>query len=156
FGLFFEIFAQRGTAHAPALAAYDEIGIDCYRAVIAGLPGIFTGPVHSPVSYLEHGYSPATVRRGISLARLLGDSLPFPIIRIPWDRDKPWQAVFLHEVAHNLQADLKIWEDTQEAVQRRLIETGFPPVAIATAGRWHKEIFADLAALLLGGPAAAF
>src|SRR5215469_5253073 len=138
FGLFFEIFAQRGTAHAPALAAYDVIGIDCYRAVISGFPGVFAGPVLPPVSYLEHGYSPATVRRGISLARLLGDSLPFPVIRIPWDRDKPWQAVFLHEVAHNLQADMRIWEDVRNDVQRRLIESGFAPVAIATFGRWHK------------------
>jgi hypothetical protein len=156
FGLLFEIFAQRGTAYAPALAAYDVIGIDCYRAVMSGLPGVFTGPVLAPVSYLEHGYSPATVRRGISLARLLGDTLPFPIIRIPWDRDKPWQAVFLHEVSHNLQADLKIWEDTKENVQRRLLETGSPPAVVATFGRWHKEMFADLAALLLGGPAVAF
>jgi hypothetical protein len=155
FGLLFEIFAQRGTAHAPALAAYDVIGIDCYRAVMSGLPGVFPGPVLVPVCYLEHGYSPATVRRGISLARLLGDSLPFPILRIPWDRDKPWQAVFFHEVSHNLQADLRIWEDTQESVVRRLSDSGFPPSVISTFGRWHKEIFADLAALLLGGPAAA-
>jgi hypothetical protein len=156
FGMFFELFAQRGTIYAPALAAHDTIGIDCYHAVMRGLPGIFTGPVLAPVCYLEHGYSPATVRRGISFARLLGDSLPFPVIRIPWDRDKPWQPVFLHEVAHNLQADLRIWEDVRNDVVRRLAENRFTRAAIATFGRWHKEIFADLAALLLGGPAAAF
>jgi len=33
FGMFFEIFAQRGTAFAPALAAHDAIAADCYRAV---------------------------------------------------------------------------------------------------------------------------
>jgi hypothetical protein len=156
FGMFFEIFAQRGTIYAPALAAHDVIGIDCYRAVMQGLPGIFTGPVLAPVTYLEHGNSPATVRRGNKLAQLLGDSLPFPVIRIPWDRDKPYQAVFHHEVAHNLQADLRIWEDVQQAVVQRLAEARFAPAVIATFGRWHKEIFADLAALLLGGPAAAF
>ncbi len=156
FGLLFEIFAQRGTNYAPALAAYDVIAADCYRAMTEGLPGVFLGPVLGPVSYLEHGYSPATVRRGISLSRLLGDSLPFPIIRIPWDRDKPWQPVFLHEVAHNLQADTRLWDDTQQGVVKRFIESGFPRAAVATAGRWHKEVFADLAALLLGGPAAAF
>ena len=156
FGMYFEIFAQRGTVYAPALAAHDAIGIDCYHAVMQGLPGIFTGPVLSPVCYMEHGYSPATVRRGIALTRLLGDSLPFPIIRIPWDRDKPWQAVFLHEVAHNLQADLRIWEDVRQDVLRRLTEGRFAPLAVSTFGRWHKEIFADLAAILLGGPASAF
>ena len=156
FGMFFELFAQRGTVYAPALAAHDVIGIDCYRAVMQGLPGIFPGPVLAPVCYMEHGYSPATVRRGIALTRLLGDSLPFPVIRIPWDRDKPWQAVFLHEVAHNLQADLRIWDDVRNDVLRRLTEARFAPLAITTFGRWHKEIFADLAAILLGGPASAF
>src|SRR5581483_9408854 len=39
FGLLFEIFAQRGTNYAPALAAYDVIAIDCYRAMTDGLPG---------------------------------------------------------------------------------------------------------------------
>jgi hypothetical protein len=148
-------FSCSARAQSLSTLAGDVIGIDCYRAVMRGLPGIFTGPVLAPVCYMEHGYSPATVRRGISLARLLGDSLPFPVIRIPWDRDKPWQAVFLHEVAHNLQADLRIWDDVRNDVLRRLTESRFAPAAIATFGRWHKEIFADLAALLLGGPAAA-
>jgi hypothetical protein len=156
FGMFFELFAQRGTIYAPALAAYDVVGIDCYQAVMDGLPGVFAGPVLAPVSYLEHGYSPSTVRRGTSLARLLGDSLPFPVVRVPWDRDKPWQAAFLHEVAHNLQADLRIWQEVRAAVAKRLLECGSAPRVIATFARWHKEIFADLAAILLGGPAAAF
>jgi len=156
FGMFFEIFAQRGTAFAPALAAHDAIAADCYRAVREGLPGVFEGPILKPLTYMEHGYSPATMRRGVSLARLLGDSNPFPLIRIPYDRDRPWQAVFLHEVAHNLMADLGIWLETREAVIVRLHEAGLPLRVIAIYGRWHKEIFADLAALLLGGPAAAY
>jgi len=156
FGMFFEIFAQRGTAFAPALAAHDAIAADCYRAVREGLPGVFEGPVLKPLTYLEHGYSPATMRRGVSLARLLGEPNPFPLIRIPYDRDQPWQAVFLHEVAHNLMADLGIWQETREAVIVRLHEARLPLRVVAIYGRWHKEIFADLAALLLGGPAAAY
>jgi hypothetical protein len=66
-----------------------------------------------PLTYMEHGYSPATTRRGIALSRLLGEANPFPLIRIPWDRDNPWQAVFLHEVAHNLQADLGLWQENR-------------------------------------------
>ena len=69
------------------------------------------GPLLKPVCYMEHGYSPATMRRGVALARLLGEPNPFPLIRIPWDRDQPWQAVFLHEVAHNVQSDLGIWQE---------------------------------------------
>lgn len=116
FGMFFEIFAQRGTGFAPALSAHDAVARDCYAAVRAADPKIFVGPLVSPLTYLEHGYSPATMRRGVTLSRLLGESNPFPLIRIPFDRDQPWQAVFLHEVAHNLQADLGLWVENKNVV----------------------------------------
>src|SRR5262245_57697319 len=102
---------------------------------------------------MEHGYSPATNRRGVALRRLLGETNPFPIIRIPWDRDNPWQAVFLHEVAHNIQADLGLWQENQDAVRNRILRASGDPMVTSTYRRWHKEIFADLAAALLGGPA---
>ena len=156
FGLFFEVFGQRGTTFAPALAAHDVIAVDCYAAIRHAAPQMFQGPILKPVCYMEHGFSPATMRRGVVLSRLLGEPNPFPIIRIPWDRDNPWQAVFLHEVAHNLQADLGIWQENRQAVIRRLLQRTDDPVVTQTYGRWHKEIFADLAALLLGGPAAAW
>jgi hypothetical protein len=156
FGLFFEVFGQRGTTFAPALAAHDAIAVDCYAIIRQTAPTIFRGPLLKPVCYMEHGFSPATMRRGVQLNRLLGEPNPFPIIRIPWDRDNPWQAVFLHEVAHNLQADLGIWQENRRAVvQRTLGFTGHPGLT-HTYARWHKEIFADLAAILLGGPAAAW
>jgi hypothetical protein len=156
FGLFFEVFAQRGTTFASALAAHDVIASDCYAAVREAAPRIFAGPLLKPLSYMEHGYSPATMRRGVTLSRLLGEPNPFPVIRIPWDREHPWQAVFLHEVAHNLQADLGIWQENQQAVLQRALQTGRDPGLARIYGVWHKEIFADLAALLLGGPAAAW
>ncbi|MBC9177055.1 hypothetical protein [Pseudoroseomonas ludipueritiae] len=156
FGLFFEVFAQRGTAFARPLAAHDAIARDCYAAVTAAAPRIFPGTLLPPLTYLEHGYSPATIRRGVTLSRLLGETNPFPLIRIPFDRDRPWQAVFLHEVAHNLQADLGLWVEVQNAVLLRLSEMAMPPRVTSVFGRWQKEIFADLAALLLGGPAAAW
>lgn len=155
FGMFFEIFSQRGSSFARALAAHDTIAADCYRAVRTAAPDLFSGRLLKPVSYMEHGYSPATQRRGVQLARLLGDKNPFPIIRIPWDRDNPWQAVFLHEVAHNLQADMGLWQENQAAVASRMAGSLRDPLLVATFRRWHKEIFADLAAILLGGPAAA-
>lgn len=156
FGMFYEVFAQRGTSYGPALAAHDAIAEDCYQAVRQAAPRIFDGPLLKPVCYMEHGYSPATMRRGVQLARLLGEPNPFPLIRIPWDRDQPWQSVFLHEVAHNLQADLGIWQENREAVLRRVMGSRRDPFLATVYGRWHKEIFADLAALLLGGPAAAW
>jgi hypothetical protein len=156
FGLFFEVFAQRGTTFAPALAAHDAIARDCYAAVHAAAPTTFKGPLVPPLTYLEHGYSPATMRRGVTLSRLLGEANPFPLIRIPYDRDRPWQAVFLHEVAHNLQADLGLWVQNRDAVTQRLGEMHTPPLAISIFGRWHKEIWADIAACLLGGPIVAW
>jgi hypothetical protein len=156
FGLFFEVFAQRGTSFAPVLAAHDAIAVDCYAAVRQAAPGIFDGPLLKPLCYMEHGYSPATMRRGVMLNRLLGEANPFPLIRIPWDRDQPWQAVFMHEVAHNLQADLRIWQENRRAVVMRVLGASRQPMLASIYGRWHKEIFADLAAILLGGPAAAW
>lgn len=156
FGMFYEVFAQRGTSFGPALAAHDVIAADCYQAVRDAAPRIFDGPLLKPVCYMEHGYSPATMRRGVQLSRLLGEANPFPLIRIPWDRDQPWQSVFLHEVAHNLHADLGIWQENRQAVLRRVMGRSRDPFLATVYGRWHKEIFADLAAILLGGPAAAW
>ena len=45
--------------------------------------------------------------------------------------------------------EIRLW------VLTRLAEMQLAPLAISIFGRWHKEIFADLAALLLGGPAVA-
>ncbi len=156
FGMFYEVFAQRGTAFGPSLAAHDSVAADCYQAVRQAAPRLFDGPLLKPVCYMEHGYSPATMRRGVALSRLLGEANPFPLIRIPWDRDQPWQSVFLHEVAHNLHADMGIWQENRQAVLRRVMGSARSPLLASVYGRWHKEIFADLAAILLGGPAAAW
>ena len=156
FGMFYEVFSQRGTSYGPALAAHDAIAEDCYQAVRQAAPGAFDSPLLKPVCYMEHGYSPATMRRGVQLSRLLGEPNPFPLIRIPWDRDQPWQSVFLHEVAHNLHADLGVWQENRQAVLRRVMGSARDPFLATVYGRWHKEIFADLAAILLGGPAAAW
>ncbi|MEI9983700.1 MAG: hypothetical protein WDN69_11155 [Aliidongia sp.] len=78
------------------------------------------------------------------------------MIRIPWDRDNPWQSVFLHECAHNLQADMTIWQETQTALAKRVLSATGDPLLRVIYRRWHKEIFADLAAMLLGGPAVAW
>jgi hypothetical protein len=156
FGMFFEIFSQRGSVFAPALAAHDVIAVDCYAAVRKAAPMIFRGPLLKPLTYMEHGYSPATMRRGVLLSRLLGEPNPFPVIRIPWDRDNPWQAVFLHEVSHNLQADLGLWHENMQAVRNRVLKAIGDPMVTSVYRRWHKEIFADIASVFLGGPASAW
>jgi hypothetical protein len=138
------------------LAAHDVIAADCYDAAGAAVPGVLHRPPLKPLTYMQHSASPATWRAGIHLSRLLGDAVPFALIRIPWDRDYPWQGVFLHEVAHNLQADLGIWQENRAALLSRLIRTARDLAIAQTYTLWHKEIFADLGAVLLGGPAAAW
>jgi hypothetical protein len=155
-GLFFDVFSQRGSSFAPTLAAHDVVADDCYAAVIPAVARLYPGPKLRPVTYMEQGFSPVTFRRGVQLSRLLGETNPFPLIRIPWDRDNLWQGVFLHECAHNLQADLGIWQENRKAVVSRVFRESRDPALTQIYGRWHKEIFADLAALLLGGPAAAW
>jgi hypothetical protein len=157
YGLFFEVMAQRGTSFAPALAACDAIAADCFRVVRVAAPGVLRGPLLKPITYLEHGFSPATFRRGVMLARLLGERNPFPLVRVPFERVySPWgMGVLLHEVGHNLQADMHIWQETRLALQRRVLQVSRDPWIARIWSRWHKEIFADLIALLLGGPASA-
>ena len=157
YGLFFDVFIQRGTAFAPALAACDTIAADCFQVVRRAAPGLIDGPLLKPVTYLEHSFSPATFRRGVMLRRLLGEQNPFPLVRIPYERiESPWgMGVLLHEIGHNLQADLTIWQETQQAVQRRVWQVSRNAWVTRIWARWHKEIFADLVAILLGGPASA-
>ena len=155
-GMFFEVFSQRGSSFAPTLAAHDVIADDCYAAVRPAVARLYPGPQLRPLTYMEQGFSPVTWRRGVQLSRLLGETNPFPLIRIPWDRDNLWQGVFLHECSHNLQADLGIWGENRQAVVTRVLRESRDATLARTYGRWHKEIFADLSALLLGGPSAAW
>jgi hypothetical protein len=155
FALFFDLFSQRGTEFAPALAACDEIAADCYSAVKTRGADLFTGPLLEPLTYLEHSVSPATYRRGVMLQRLLGESNPFPLVRVPHEHiEAPWgMGVLLHEVSHNLHGDLGVWHENAGALARRVLGLTGSAGLTRIWARWHKEIFADLLALLLGGPA---
>jgi hypothetical protein len=157
YGLFFDVFIQRGTMFGPALAACDTIAADCFQAVRRAAPGLIRGPLLKPVTYLEHSFSPATFRRGVMLRRLLGEQNPFPLVRVPYERiESPWgMGVVLHEIGHNLQADLGVWQETQQAVQRRVFQVTRNPWLTRCWARWHSEITADAFAILLGGPASA-
>lgn len=157
YGLFFDVFIQRGTGFAPALAACDSIAADCFSVVRVHAPGVLSGPLLKPVTYLEHSFSPATFRRGVVLRRLLGELNPFPLVRVPYEHvQSPWgMGVVLHEIGHNLHSDMRIWQETQAGVQRRVWQVTHDAWVTRIWARWHKEIFADLIALLLGGPASA-
>ncbi|MBI5668077.1 MAG: hypothetical protein HZC41_08715 [Chloroflexi bacterium] len=152
---YLELFGQRQTRFAPMLLAADRIALDAYQCIYVGLGVPRSIPSPAPFSYMETGFTPATFRRGIALSRLGRQMNPFPIISLPYHRlVNPWTlGAVPHEVSHNLQHDLGLWDDVPRRLSRRLLEAGLAAPVAATWARWHKEIWADLCGLLLSGPA---
>jgi hypothetical protein len=103
---------------------------------------------------MRTGFSPATFRRAIPLQRLGKQMNPFPLVQLPYHRlINPWTlGAVLHEISHNLQSDLGLGRDVPRRIARRLLGAGMPRAVAATWTRWNREMFADMSALLLGGP----
>jgi hypothetical protein len=152
---YFELFGQRQGAYANWILSCDRIALDCYRYAFVGLGKARSVPAPPPFCYMRTGFSPATFRRGIPLKRLGRQINPFPLIQLPYHRlVNPWTlGAVLHEVSHNLQSDMGLNQTLPRAIARRLLAGGFPTPVAAIWTRWNRETFADLSALLLGGPA---
>ena len=152
---YLELFGQRQTRFADWLLATDRIALDCYQAVYTGLGRARPIPSPPPFSYMETGFTPATFRRGVPLTRLGKRANPFPVVQLPYHRlVNPWTlGAVHHEVSHNLQSDLGLWQEVPRRIYRRLRRAGLGPMVASVWTRWHKEIWADLSGLLLGGPA---
>jgi hypothetical protein len=154
---YFDLFVQRLSSFGERLRAVDRIAIGCYEKVYTGLGIAKPTPTLLPFSYADSGFSPATFRRGVPLQKLRFNSNLFPLIVLPQHRlDNVWAlSSVLHEVSHNLQADLGLWDVIPVRIYQRLILEGhFSPAIARTWATWHKEMMADMFALLLGGPAA--
>jgi hypothetical protein len=152
---YFELFGQRQSVFADWLLSCDRIALSCYQAAYLGVGEPKPLPAPPPFCYVRTGFSPATFRRGIPLRRLGRQLNPFPLVQLPYHRlVNPWTlGAVLHEVSHNLQSDLGLNKAVPVAIGRRLLEEDCPPAVVQTWVRWNREIFADLSALLLGGPA---
>ncbi len=154
---YFDLFVQRLSNFSERLLSVDRIAANCYEDLYVSIGTAQPTPSLLPFSYANSGFSPATYRRGVPLARLRFNKNLFPLITLPQHRlDNVWAlSSVLHEVSHNLQADLGLWEEMPMHIYRRLTSEGHiaPKVAQVWA-RWHKEMMADMFALLLGGPAA--
>jgi hypothetical protein len=100
------------------------------------------------------GFSPATFRRGVPLQRLGKQLNPFPLVQLPYHRlVNPWTlGAVLHEISHNLQNDLGLNRDIPRKVGRRLLKAGSSRQVARTWVRWNREMFADMSAMLMGGP----
>jgi hypothetical protein len=152
---FFEFFGQRQSRYASWLLACDRIALDVYQDVYMGLGRSASIPSPAPMAYMRTGFSPATFRRDVRLRRLGLQPNPFPIVQLPYHRlVNPWTlGAILHEVSHNLQNELGLAQAVPRAVGDRLVHEGLPRAVAETWVRWNRETFADLLALLLGGPA---
>jgi hypothetical protein len=154
---YFDLFVQRLSALGERLRAVDRIAANCYEDLYMGVGTAKPTPTLLPFSYADAGFSPYTYRRGVPLRRLRHHSNLFPLVVLPQHRlNNVWAlSSVLHEVSHNLQADLGLWEVMPKLIAERLINDGRLPVEVARVwARWHKEITADMFAVLLGGPAA--
>ena len=153
---YFDLFVQRLSGFGERLLAVDRMAANCYEDLYIGLAVARPTPALLPFSYADSGFTPSTYRRGVPLRRLRHHRNLFPLIVLPQHRlDAPWAlSSVLHECSHNLQADLGLWEVMPGLIHRRLTADGLPPEVAEVWARWHKEMTADLFALLLGGPAA--
>lgn len=152
---YFELFGQRQSAAANWLMACDRIAQDCYQSIYTGLGKPRSIPSPPPFTLMATGASPSTYRRGVNLSKLGKMANPFPIIELPYHRlVNPWTlGAIPHEVSHNIQNDLGLWEVVPKRLQAALGEAGISAQAARIWARCHKEIWADLCGLLLGGPA---
>jgi hypothetical protein len=151
---YFELFGQRQGQYADWLLSCDRIALDCYRVTYTGLGTARSVPAPPPFCYMRTGFAPATFRRGIPLTRLGKQLNPFPLIQLPYHRlVNPWTlGAVLHEVSHNLQSDLGLTRDIPRRIADRLLKAGCDRFVASVWARWNREMFADMAALLLGGP----
>jgi hypothetical protein len=103
---------------------------------------------------MRTGFAQATFRRGIPLRRLGRQMNPFPLVQLPYHRlINPWTlGAMLHETSHNLQSDLGLSRDVPREMAQALLEAGVPPEVAGIWTRWNREMFADMSALVLGGP----
>jgi hypothetical protein len=155
---YFDLFVQRLSNFNERLLSVDRICANCYEDLFIGIGTAQPIPSLLPFSYANSGFSPATYRRGVPLPRLRYNKNLFPLIMLPQHRlDNVWAlSSVLHEVSHNLQADLGLWDEMPGHIYQRLTGEGrIAPRVARVWARWHKEMMADMFALLLGGPAAA-
>lgn len=152
---YFTLFNQRQSRFGDPLLACDRIALDCYQALYTRLGAPRSLPSPAPFSFMETQRTPSTYRRGVKLSKLGKRENPFPIVQFPIHRlANPWTlGAIHHEVAHNLQSDLGMWQEVPKRIGVNLRKAGLPPEIARLWQRLHKEIWADLCGQLLGGPA---
>jgi hypothetical protein len=151
---YFELFGQRQSRYGDWLLGCDRIAMDCYQAAYTGIGVARSIPAPPPFCYMKTGFAPATIRRGIPVTKLGKQLNPFPLVQLPYHRlVNPWTlGAVMHEVSHNLQTDLGLSKDVPRSIALRLLRADLGRSVASGWARWNREMFADMSALLLGGP----
>jgi hypothetical protein len=151
---YFELFGQRQSKYGDWLLSCDRIAMDCYQAAYTGIGVARSIPAPPPFCYMKTGFAPATIRRGIPVTKLGKQLNPFPLVQLPYHRlVNPWTlGAVMHEVSHNLQSDLGLNKDVPRSIASRLLKADVGRSVASAWTRWNREMFADMSALLLGGP----
>jgi hypothetical protein len=152
---YFELFGQRQSMpYGEWLLSCDRIAMDCYQAAYTGLGTAKSIPAPPPFCFMRTGFAPATIRRGIPVRKLGKQLNPFPLVQLPYHRlVNPWTlGAVMHEVSHNLQSELGLSKDIPRSVALRLLEAHLGRFVASVWARWNREMFADMCALLFGGP----
>jgi hypothetical protein len=152
----------RSTRFKDVMWVADTIAWDCYsRALQEIAQKVNVSNLREPpLTYLTAEFSPATWVRGsrpndgrnYSLGAAM---LPIPVIELPWDHvENVWELLsLLHEVGHDVEADLKLRQPLLTSLANTLTAAGVPQDRVQRWVKWEGETFADLYALQLGGPA---
>ncbi|WP_180542499.1 hypothetical protein [Nevskia soli] len=152
---YFELFGQRQSMpYGEWLLSCDRIAMDCYQAIFSNLGVAKSIPAPPPFCFMRTGFAPATIRRGIAIRKLGRQLNPFPLVQLPYHRlINPWTlGAVMHEVSHNLQTELGLSKVIPRNVALRLLKAGLGRSVASVWARWNREMFADMSALLLGGP----
>ncbi|HZT98873.1 MAG TPA: hypothetical protein VFA10_04395, partial [Ktedonobacteraceae bacterium] len=98
---YFDLFVQRLSNFSERLLSVDRIAANCYEDLYVSIGTAQPTPSLLPFSYANSGFSPATYRRGVPLARLRFNKNLFPLITLPQHRlDNVWAlSSVLHEVS---------------------------------------------------------
>jgi hypothetical protein len=152
---YFELFGQRQSMpYADWLLSCDRIAMDCYQVAYTGVGIAKSIPAPPPFCFMRTGFAPATTRRGIRMRRLGKQLNPFPLVQLPYHRlVNPWTlGAVMHEVSHNLQTEMGLAKAIPRGVGLRLLNARMGRSVASVWTRWNREMFADMSALLLGGP----
>ena len=151
---YFELFGQRQGQYADWLLSCDRIALDCYRVAYTGARARPSRSRRPALLLHAHRLCARDLSARHSAHAAGAQINPFPLIQLPYHRlVNPWTlGAVLHEVSHNLQSDLGLSQDIPRSVASRLLRAKCGRFVATVWARWNREMFADMCALLLGGP----